>query len=174
MPPLPPKHLHSSRISPREQLTIQRKTGRDLFQVWIADTPARHQQGLMWVRRLAPDQGMLFLLDAPRHFDLWMKNTYVSLDMVFFDETGRVLGIARNTTPLSTAIVSSPGEVAGVLEILAGESATTGNRSGRQAAPSRVRNPLTRRCRRGCLTATIVSRRHNASAYCLEFRDYCK
>jgi len=111
---------------PREPLTIQRKTGRDLFQVWIADTPARHQQGLMWVRVLARDQGMLFLLDAPRHFDLWMKNTYVSLDMVFFDETGRVTGIARNTTPLSTAIVSSPGEVAGVLEILAGESQRRG------------------------------------------------
>jgi len=110
----------------REQLTIQRKTGRDLFHVWIADTPARHQQGLMWVRRLAPDQGMLFLLGAPRHFDLWMKNTYVSLDMVFFDESGRVLGIARNTTPLSSAIVSSPGEVAGVLEILAGESTRRG------------------------------------------------
>jgi uncharacterized membrane protein (UPF0127 family) len=111
---------------PRESLTIQRKTGRDLFQVWIADTPARHQQGLMWVRQLAPDQGMLFLLEAPRHFDLWMKNTYLSLDMLFVDETGRVLGIARNTTPLSTAIVSSPGEVAGVLEILAGESARRG------------------------------------------------
>jgi len=111
---------------PREALTIQRKTGRDLFQVWIADTPTRHQQGLMWVRQLAPDQGMLFLLEAPRPFDLWMKNTYLSLDMVFFDEAGRVLGIARNTTPLSTAIVSSPGDVAGVLEILAGESARRG------------------------------------------------
>ena len=111
---------------PRESLTIQRKTGRDLFQVWIADTPARHQQGLMWVRQLAADQGMLFLLDAPRHFDLWMKNTYISLDMVFVDESGRVLGIARNTTPLSTAIVPSPGDVAGVLEILAGESQRRG------------------------------------------------
>jgi len=111
---------------PRESLTIQRKTGRDLFQVWIADTPARHQQGLMWVRQLAPDQGMLFLLQSPRHFDLWMKNTYLSLDMLFVDETGRVTGIARNTTPLSTAIVSSPGEVAGVLEILAGESQRRG------------------------------------------------
>jgi uncharacterized protein len=111
---------------PRQALTIQRKTGRDIFQVWIADTPARHQQGLMWVRKLAPDQGMLFLLETRRPFDLWMKNTYLSLDMVFFDEAGRVLGIARNTTPLSTAIVSSPGDVAGVLEILAGESQRRG------------------------------------------------
>lgn len=107
---------------PRDTLTIQRSTGRDLFQIWIADTPARHQQGLMWVRQLAPDQGMLFVLDGPRPMTMWMKNTYVPLDMVFLDETGRILGIARKTTPLSEALISSPGNVAAVLEILAGES----------------------------------------------------
>jgi uncharacterized protein len=107
---------------PRDSLAIQRANGRDVFQVWIADTPARHLQGLMWVRQLAPDQGMLFILDEPRPFPLWMKNTYLALDMVFLDPTGRVLSIARNTTPLSTAMIYSPGEVSGVLEILAGES----------------------------------------------------
>ncbi len=80
----------------------------------------------MWVRQLAPDQGMLFLLDSPRPMTMWMKNTYVPLDMVFADESGRILGIARSTTPLSTALITSPGNVAAVLEILAGESARRG------------------------------------------------
>jgi uncharacterized protein len=111
---------------PRDSLTIQRAAGRDLFHIWIATTPAQHEQGLMWVRQLAPDQGMLFLLDSPRPMTMWMKNTYVPLDMVFADESGRILGIARNATPLSTALITSPGNVAAVLEILAGESARRG------------------------------------------------
>jgi uncharacterized membrane protein (UPF0127 family) len=107
---------------PRDTLTIQRSKGRDLFQIWVATTPAQHEQGLMWVRQLAPDQGMLFLLESPRPMTMWMKNTYVALDMIFTDESGRILGITRNTTPLSTALITSPGNVAAVLEILAGES----------------------------------------------------
>jgi hypothetical protein len=107
---------------PRDSLVIQRSSGRDLFQIWVATTPAQHEQGLMWVRQLAPDQGMLFLLDSPRPMTMWMKNTYVPLDMVFADEAGRIVGIARNTTPLSTSLISSPTNVAAVLEILGGES----------------------------------------------------
>jgi uncharacterized membrane protein (UPF0127 family) len=107
---------------PRDSLVIQRSSGRDLFQIWVATTPAQHEQGLMWVRQLAPDQGMLFLLESPRPMTMWMKNTYMPLDMVFADEAGRIVGIARNTTPLSTTLISSPSNVAAVLEILAGES----------------------------------------------------
>jgi uncharacterized protein len=107
---------------PRDTLTIQRSKGRDLFQIWVATTPAQHQQGLMWVRQLAPDQGMLFVLGPPRPMTMWMKNTYVALDMIFADESGRIIGITRDTTPLSTALITSPASVAAVLEILAGES----------------------------------------------------
>jgi uncharacterized protein len=107
---------------PRDSLTIQRSKGRDIFQIWVATTPAQHQQGLMWVRQLAPDQGMLFLLESPRPMTMWMKNTYLALDMIFTDETGRIVSISRNTTPLSTALITSPASVAAVLEILAGES----------------------------------------------------
>jgi uncharacterized protein len=106
----------------RDSLTIQRARGRDLFQIWVATTPAQHQQGLMWVQQLAPDQGMLFLLEAPRPMTMWMKNTYVALDMIFVDESGKILSITRNTKPLSTALITSPANVVAVLEILAGES----------------------------------------------------
>ncbi|HWL62763.1 MAG TPA: DUF192 domain-containing protein [Steroidobacteraceae bacterium] len=114
----------------RDTLTIERRDGRDTFRVWLALTPSEQQQGLMWIRELPRDQGMLFMLDAPRPMDMWMKNTYVSLDMVFFDAAGRISHIHRNATPLSEDIISSGGTVAGVLELLAGEAARRGIRTG--------------------------------------------
>jgi uncharacterized membrane protein (UPF0127 family) len=111
---------------PRDQLQIQRRNGRDTFQVWLARTPEQQQQGLMWIRQLPADYGMLFLLDAPRPMNMWMKNTYVSLDMLFTDANGRITHIVPRTTPLSEAIVSSNGEVSAVLELAAGEAAKRG------------------------------------------------
>jgi uncharacterized membrane protein (UPF0127 family) len=111
---------------PRGQLDIQRRNGRDTFQIWLARTPEQQQQGLMWIRQLPANYGMLFLLDEPRPMNMWMKNTYVSLDMLFTDGSGRITHIAHRTTPLSEAIVSSNGEVSAVLELAAGEAARRG------------------------------------------------
>jgi uncharacterized membrane protein (UPF0127 family) len=111
---------------PRGQMTVQRAQGRDSFQVWIADTTERQAQGLMWLRELPADYGMVFLLDEPRPMNMWMKNTYVSLDMLFFGGDGRILSIARDTRPLSTAIIDSGGTVAGVVEIRGGEAQRRG------------------------------------------------
>jgi uncharacterized protein len=118
-------------------LTIQRQTGRDSFQVWLALTPAQQQQGLMWIPRLPADQGMLFILDQPREMPMWMKNTQVSLDMLFFDQAGKIIHIAPKAVPKSEAIIPSGGEVAGVLEILAGEALRRGIRPG-----DRILHPL--------------------------------
>ncbi|MFO1504259.1 MAG: DUF192 domain-containing protein [Steroidobacteraceae bacterium] len=106
----------------RDTLTIQRSSGRDIFYIWLAETPEQQQQGLMWVQKLPADHGMLFLLDEPRPMSMWMKNTYVPLDMVFFDAQGRILRIHEHAVPLSEAIIDSGVNVAGVLEILAGEA----------------------------------------------------
>lgn len=114
----------------RGEVTIERRDGRDRFQVWLAVTPAEQQQGLMWIRQLPRDYGMLFLLDEPRPMDMWMRNTYVSLDMLFFDAGGRIITIRQRTEPLSDALISSGGTVAGVLEILAGEASRRGIRTG--------------------------------------------
>jgi uncharacterized protein len=110
----------------RDSLVVQRANGRDQFSIWLADTPAQQQQGLMWIQRLPPDYGMLFLLPEPRGMSMWMKNTYVPLDMVFFDARGRILRIHEHAVPLSEAIIDSGVEVAGVLEILAGEAKRRG------------------------------------------------
>lgn len=107
---------------PRGELTIERSGGRDTFRIWIADNDQRSQQGLMWIRQLPADYGMLFPLDPPREMHMWMKNTYVSLDMLFFDPEGRITHIHRRAVPLSEEIISSGGRVAGVLELLGGEA----------------------------------------------------
>jgi hypothetical protein len=114
----------------RDTLVIQRSDGRDQFSIWLADTPAQQQQGLMWIQKLPPDYGMLFLLPQPRPMSMWMKNTYVPLDMVFFDSQGRILRIHERAVPLSEAIIESGVEVAGVLEILAGEARRRGMQVG--------------------------------------------
>jgi uncharacterized membrane protein (UPF0127 family) len=98
--------------------------------VWIADTSARQQQGLMFVRRMPPDRGMYFPQQRPRPMTMWMKNTYLPLDMVFVGEDGRVTGIAADTQPLSEALIESPGPVSAVLELNAGEARRRGIRAG--------------------------------------------
>jgi uncharacterized protein len=110
----------------RDSLVIQRTNGRDTFHIWLADTPEQQQQGLMWIQKLPADYGMLFVLPQPRSMSMWMKNTYVPLDMVFFDAKGRILRIHEHAEPLSEAIIDSGVEVAGVLEILAGEARRRG------------------------------------------------
>jgi uncharacterized membrane protein (UPF0127 family) len=114
----------------RTAITIERASGRDTLQVWLAITPEEQQQGLMWLRSLPADYGMLFMLAETRPMNMWMKNTYVPLDMLFFDPVGRITHIARRTTPQSEALISSGGSVAGVLELLAGEAERRGIRTG--------------------------------------------
>ncbi|MEY2853557.1 MAG: hypothetical protein RL030_689, partial [Pseudomonadota bacterium] len=111
---------------PKGQMTIERAQGRDTFRIWIADTPERVQQGLMWLRELPADHGMVFPLDEPRLMTMWMKNTYVPLDMLFFDREGRIVSISHDTRPLSTEIIDSGGTVSGAVEILAGEAQRRG------------------------------------------------
>lgn len=123
---------------PRDTLTVQRSEGRDLFQIWVAETEAQHQQGLMWIQQLPRDYGMLFLLPEPRPMNMWMKNTYVPLDMLFFDAKGRITHIHERATPQSEAIISSGGDVAGVVEILGGEARRRGMEVGDQLLSPRL------------------------------------
>jgi uncharacterized protein len=115
---------------PEGRLAIDRQGGRDDFRIWLADTPERSQQGLMFVRDLPADRGMLFPLATERPMSMWMKNTYIPLDMLFIGRGGRIVSIAENTTPLSTAIVDSGAPVLGVLELRGGESRRRGIRIG--------------------------------------------
>ena len=80
---------------------------------------------------------MLFDFSPAEEVSMWMKNTYVSLDMIFIRPDGRILRIAENTEPLSTKIISSRGLAKGVLEVVAGTARKFGIQPG-----DRVAHPL--------------------------------
>ncbi|MBR5130548.1 MAG: DUF192 domain-containing protein [Alphaproteobacteria bacterium] len=103
-----------------EPLILKNNAQEHLFDVEIANTPEKSQQGLMFRKYLPANKGMLFISDTDTQMYMWMKNTYISLDMLFFDRKGKIIKIIPNTTPLSLKILSSDIPVAGVLEINAG------------------------------------------------------
>jgi uncharacterized membrane protein (UPF0127 family) len=121
---------------PRSEVQIETAGGRHVFQVWLADNDRSRQQGLMFVRDLPADQGMLFLFERPQLVSFWMKNTYVSLDIVFIAPDGVVANIVHDTQPFSLAPIESIAPVTGVLELVAGTAARIG-----LVAGNRVRNP---------------------------------
>jgi len=115
---------------PRSTLQIAAASGTHAFEVWLADTPERQRQGLMYVRDLPANQGMLFVNEAPRVSSFWMKNTYIPLDMLFIDARGRIVAIFADTRPLSLDPVGPTQPVLAVLELRGGESARRGIREG--------------------------------------------
>jgi uncharacterized protein len=108
---------------PKTSLQIRSGDETYDFDIWLAQTPQQQEQGLMFVRDLPANRGMLFLAEKPRVFNMWMKNTYIPLDMVFIGADNRISSIAANTVPHSTRIVSSGTPVAAILEIKGGEAA---------------------------------------------------
>lgn len=111
---------------PRTTLDIVAHGHRDRFEVWIANTPPRQEQGLMFVRDLPAMQGMIFPQDSPQVAHFWMKNTYIPLDMVFIGKDGRIAKIIANAHPFSLDVLSSDAPVVAVLEIAGGEAKRLG------------------------------------------------
>ena len=103
-----------------EPLWLKNDSRSHAFDVEIADTPEKSKLGLMFRKQLDNDKGMLFLLPEKRQLYMWMKNTYIPLDMLFFDTDGKIVKIIANTTPLSLKILPSDNPVGGVLEVNAG------------------------------------------------------
>ena len=105
-----------------EPIVLLSGSGEHSLQVEIADTDATRARGLMFRRALAPDRGMLFLYETQQPLSMWMRNTYISLDMVFIRADGTIDSIARDTEPFSEAVITSGGSVIAVLEIAAGQA----------------------------------------------------
>ncbi len=116
---------------PRSLLAIRTAGGSVLnFKIWTADTPARREQGLMFQRQLDEHAGMLFLFTPDRPIAMWMKNTYLSLDLLFVGRDGRITYIARQAKPMSEDIIAPPGPVHAVLELNGGAADRFGIREG--------------------------------------------
>jgi uncharacterized protein len=113
-----------------EPLEIATSTGPHSFSVEVMRTDEQRARGLMNRRFMAQDRGMLFDFKREEPVAMWMKNTYLSLDMVFIDKSGKVVNIAENTEPLSERIIPSAGPVLAVLELNAGTARRIGLKPG--------------------------------------------
>lgn len=109
------------RIFERSTLQIATPDARvHRFRIWIADDDARRSRGLMFVKHLDDDQGMLFVYPSEGTISMWMKNTYIPLDMVFFDASGKIVQVVHNTKPMSLETIASTQPASAVLELKGG------------------------------------------------------
>ncbi len=123
-----------SRAASFQPLEIATKNGVQVFSVELATTEKEKETGLMYRKELADGKGMLFDFSPEQEVSMWMKNTYISLDMIFIRSDGRILRIAENTEPLSTKIIPSNGLAKAVLEVPAGTAQKYGIRPGDRVA----------------------------------------
>ena len=93
------------------------------FRVELARSPQEQARGLMFRTEMGPDEGMLFPYDQPHQLSFWMKNTVLSLDLVFIDEQHRIINIAENAVPYSEASIVSDAPAIATLELNAGRAA---------------------------------------------------
>jgi uncharacterized membrane protein (UPF0127 family) len=107
------------------------------FTVELARTREQHRRGLMYRREMAADHGMLFIYGRTQPVAMWMKNTFIPLDMLFIKPDGRIVRIAERTVPKSTQAIPSGEPVRAVLELRGG----TADRLGIEVG-DRVRHPV--------------------------------
>lgn len=96
--------------------------GTKTWQAVQALRPTEREHGLMFRNELPPYTGMLFGFEPPRTVAMWMKNTFISLDMVFISASRHVQHVHRSAVPQSEDIIRSEGPVGYVLEVNAGEA----------------------------------------------------
>lgn len=135
--PLSGQAQPQEQLANQERLVIHTAQGNFPFTVEVAVHPDERARGLMFRETMAANHGMLFVFGETRPVSMWMKNTPMSLDMVFVEPDGTVSSIAERTTPFSEAIINSGKPVSHVLELRAGVARMIGLKPGdRLEAPS--------------------------------------
>ena len=122
------------RAADESTLEIVTKNGVHVFTVEIAKTDEERQKGLMFRKELPEGRGMLFDFKPDQHVSMWMRNTYIPLDMLFINGDGTIRRIAENTEPLSEKTIPSGGPVRGVLEVVGGTAKKLGIKAGDKVA----------------------------------------
>ena len=116
---------------PHDRLEIVGQGGHHHnFNIELAVTVQQQTQGLMYRHSLAADAGMLFDFHQVKPIAMWMKNTFIPLDMIFIADDGRIAGIAERAIPQSQDIISSPGAIRAVLEVNGGTASRLGLKIG--------------------------------------------
>ena len=121
---------HAAQQMRLENLMIASGSQKHKFSIEVARTGHQKSMGLMFRKSLAPDRGMLFPYADPQELTMWMRNTYIPLDMVFIKADGTIHRIAENTEPFSEEIVASQGDVTAVLELAGGVTRQLGIKAG--------------------------------------------
>jgi len=120
-----------------ETLVISTAQGARSFEVEVMRTDEERARGLMFRRYMPADRGMLFDFKETQPVMMWMKDTFIPLDMLFIRKDGSIARIAENTEPHSTRTIASGEPVVAVLEINGGIAAKLGIKAG-----DRVQHPL--------------------------------
>lgn len=115
---------------PTQPFVVATRQGPIELRLELADEPQERQLGLMHRRSLAARTGMLFDFERDGPVAMWMRNTHISLDMLFVDRQGVVVHIAPRTTPESDATITAGQPVRGVIELEAGVSESLGIKVG--------------------------------------------
>lgn len=102
-------------------VTITTKFGELNYRVEVADTARLKSIGLMYRTSMPADQGMLLLNKKPQRMNIWMKNTFLPLDIIYIDRDGYIVKIVENARTESTSVMPSDGKVMAVLELNAGQ-----------------------------------------------------
>jgi len=106
----------------KDVLVIAARDACHRFDIYLALSRAQQIRGLMRVRDLPSSTGMLFVYPTEDYHSMWMKNTFLPLDILFATSDGRVTSIAKNTEPQSLKSITSTEPVMFVLELNAGTS----------------------------------------------------
>ena len=115
---------------PVEQVIVTTDSGDIAFATEMATSDDTRSRGLMFRRSMGKREAMLFHWPSPRVISMWMRNTYISLDMLFVTADGTVVHVQANTVPQSLEVLSAGREVSAVMELVAGTAATLGIRPG--------------------------------------------
>ncbi len=115
----------------KDELTIVTEAGEEhRFDIELAVDPKQQAQGLMFRRQMAADAGMLFVYRPSREAVMWMKNTFLPLDMLFIAADGEIVKIVERTVPQSLKTISSGEQITGVLELNGGTVSRLGIKVG--------------------------------------------
>ncbi len=112
--------LPQARAGGQDTIEIVTRTGVHAFAVELATNTAERAVGLMYRKELPEGRGMLFDFHDEQPVQFWMHNTYISLDMIFIANDGRVVRVAENAKPMSDDLIPSGRPVRAVLEVIAG------------------------------------------------------
>jgi len=111
---------------------LEAKTAKIIstIEIEVADDDAEREQGLMYRDTMAEDEGMLFLMETEEPQNFWMKNTIISLDIIYADAEKRIVSISKNCKPYSLDQIPSAKPAQYVVEVIAGYTSKYGIKVG--------------------------------------------